>query len=294
MSLSAGFKGAWIAIAGLSVLLAAPQCPARRDAKGIRQVWVPPGSFLMGTDDATLQELRSQSPPAWVAKALESERPQHWVRITDGFWIDRYEVTNAAFQAFVAAGGYTTPAYWSDSGRAWLARQRPGALPAPCPGERPDEPRRCVTWHEADAYARWRGGRLPTEAEWEYTARGPRASRYPWGEAFDASRCNVVGAPGAVPVGTYPGGASWVGAEDMAGNAMEWVADWLGPYDARPDVAMDPVGPKSGSVKVEKGGWWGSNPFVARAAYRHYEDPPEYGDPHIGFRIISPRTAVAR
>ena len=269
------------------VVMAGAHCPARRDAKGIAQVWVPAGTFLMGTDDATLQKLEALDPPAWVRKELGSDRPQHAVRLTDGYWIDTYEVTNAAFRAFVDDGGYATPRYWSERGRAWLATQRLDALPSACPGERPDEPRRCVTWYEAEAYAHWRHGRLPTEAEWEYAARGPNSRRYPWGDRFDASRCNVVDATGPVPVGGYPGGASWVGALDMAGNAMEWVADWLDVRYYAGGSAVDPEGPATGTVKVEKGGWWGSNPFVARSAYRHYEDPPEYGDKHIGFRIVS-------
>jgi len=281
-----------LALAGALVLVLSGQhCGSRRDAMGIEQVWVPAGSFLMGTDDATLQELKSQGPPAWVAKALDSESPQHRVRLTQGYWIDRHEVTNAAFRAFVDDAGYTTPVYWSEAGRAWLAKQKLDALPSACPGERPDDPRRCVTWFEAEAYARWRGGRLPTEAEWEYAARGPQSSRYPWGAAFDASRCNVVGATGPVPVGSLPSGRSWVGADDLAGNAMEWVSDWLDAgYYAR-SVEDDPTGPPTGTVKVEKGGWWGSNPVVARSAYRHYEDPPDYGDKHIGFRIVSASSA---
>ena len=143
-----------------------------------------------------------------------------------------------------------------------------------------------MTWWEAEAYARWRGGRLPTEAEWEYAARGPRSLRYPWGNEWDAARCNVVGSAGATAVGSFPSGASWVGAQDMAGNAMEWVADWLAPYAGAP--ATDPAGPATGKMKVEKGGWWGSNPFVARSAYRHFEDSPDYADHHIGFRVLSP------
>jgi formylglycine-generating enzyme required for sulfatase activity len=91
---------------------------------------------------------------------------------------------------------------------------------------------------------------------------------------------------GLEPAGSYPGGASWVGAHDMAGNVMEWVQDWLGNYPA--GEAVDPSGPENGKVKVEKGGWWGSNMFVARSAYRHFEDPPDYGDFHIGFRIVTP------
>jgi formylglycine-generating enzyme required for sulfatase activity len=66
---------------------------------------------------------------------------------------------------------------------------------------------------------------------------------------------------------------------------MEWVADWLGPYGEGPET--DPRGADTGNVKVEKGGWWGSNPFVARSAYRHYEDPPDYQDHHIGFRVVT-------
>ena len=74
----------------------------------------------------------------------------------------------------------------------------------------------------------------------------------------------------------------------MAGNAMEWVTDWLdvGYYSRSPE--LDPTGPSTGTIKVEKGGWWGSNPFVARSAYRHFEDSPDYGDKHIGFRVVVP------
>jgi formylglycine-generating enzyme required for sulfatase activity len=276
------------------VLLSAQHCGARRDAKGIEQVWVPTGSFLMGTDDAALQELKALDPPKWVAKELDSERPAHRVRLTEGYWIDKYEVTNAAFAAFVADHGYTTPSYWSEAGRAWLGRAGAGTLPSACPGDLPEHPRRCVTWYEAEAYARWRGGRLPTEAEWEYAARGPSSPRYPWGDTFDAARCNVVDSNGPVAVGSYADGASWVGALDMSGNAMEWVSDWLDAAYYGQSPAENPSGPSSGAVKVEKGGWWGSNPFVARCAYRHYEDPPEYGDKHIGFRIVSGGTVAAR
>ena len=262
---------------------------SRRDAAGIAQVLVPPGSFLMGTDDATLDALKALDPPSWAARAFASERPQHTVRLTRSFWIDTYEVTNQAFQAFVDKGVYRMQEYWSAPGRIWLSRQNPDALPLTCPGEGPSLPRRCITWYEAEAYATWRGGHLPTEAEWEFAARGPGARRYPWGDAFDAARCNVVGSTGATAVGSFPGGVSWVGAHDMAGNAMEWVQDWLDTGYYQHAAHDDPTGPATGTVKVEKGGWWGSNPFVARSAYRHYEDPPEYGDAHIGFRVVTPQ-----
>jgi formylglycine-generating enzyme required for sulfatase activity len=259
----------------------------RTDPLGVEQVWVPAGTFRMGTDAAAIEVLRAAGPPSWVVGEFAIEQPAHEVRLTSGFWIDRTEVTNAAFEAFVDAGGYTTEAYWSEPGWTWLSRRDATALPATCPGDGPDLPRRCITWFEAEAYAAWRGGVLPTEAQWEYAARGPESTVYPWGTDWDPARANVIDSAGAVAVGGYPTGASWVGALDMAGNAMEWVADWLAIDYYAQSPADDPTGPASGRVKVEKGGWWGSNPFVARSAYRHFEDPPTYGDEHIGVRIVS-------
>jgi formylglycine-generating enzyme required for sulfatase activity len=259
----------------------------RTDGAGIAQVWVPAGSFRMGSSAESIADVEAMAPPDWVVAEFPSEQPDHEVAISTGFWIDRDEVTNAAFDAFVAAGGYTSEDYWSDDGWAWVSDLDPRGLPKRCPDDAPDVPRRCITWYEAEAYATWRGGMLPTEAQWEYAARGPDSTIYPWGDEWDPTRANVVDAAGAVAVGSYPDGASWVGANDMAGNAMEWVSDWLADYDATSSTTTDPTGPPTGERKVEKGGWWGSNPFVARAAYRHYEDPPTYGDKHIGFRVVS-------
>lgn len=89
-------------------------------------------------------------------------------------------------------------------------------------------------------------------------------------------------------MGSYPDGVSWVGAHGMAGNAMEWVQDWLDVDYYKLGEQYDPQGPETGTIKIEKGGWWGSNAFVARSAYRHFEDPPLYQDHHIGFRIVTP------
>ena len=206
--------------------------------------------------------------------------------MTAGYWIDKNEVTNKAFRVFVDAGGYANRSYWSDAGWEWLNRQTVDMLPNYCLGNLPENPVACVTWFEAEAYANWRGGHMPTEAEWEYAARGPQSLVYPWGNDFDASRCNLVDSKGLKPVGSYPNGASWVGALDMAGNVMEWVQDWLGDYPA--GTVENPTGPATGKVKVEKGGWWSGTSFVARSAYRHFTDPPDYNDFHIGFRIVTP------
>lgn len=258
------------------------------DHFGIEQVWVPAGCFLMGTSAEQAQAVEDADPPSWVARELPSEQPQHEVCLSEGFRIDRYEVTNAAFQAFVDAGGYTSPNYFSDEGAVWLETQDVDKLPLQCTPELdPDAPRVCVTWYEAEAYASWRLGNLPTEAQWEFAARGPDSLLYPWGNEWDEALANVVGSEALTPVGGYPDGASWVGALDMAGNAMEWVQDWLDPKYYQTSEADDPFGPETGTRKVEKGGWWGSNPFVARSAYRHFEDPPTYQDHHIGFRVVS-------
>ncbi len=262
---------------------------ARADATGIQQVWVPAGSFLMGTTEQEAQALQGPDVPGWVKQELPSERPQHEVRLTHGYWIDQYEVTNAAFQAFIDSGGYAKREYWSKDGWDWLSKQpaHSGCLFQKVK-EKADYPCVRVTWYEAEAYAKWRSGDLPTEAEWEYAARGPKSLIYPWGNAFDNDKANVVGSTQLQPVGHYPDGKSWVNAFDMAGNAMEWVQDWLSTNYYALKVRDDPPGPASGTVKIEKGGWWGSNPYVARSAYRHYEDPPEYADQHIGFRVVTP------
>jgi len=257
----------------------------RTDERGVSQVWVPDGSFLMGTNET--DPTGELAPPDRARFELASERPQHEVALSSGYWIDTTEVTNKAYQAFVDDGGYQDRALWSDAGWTWLSGRDPTSLPAACVDAEPDQPRVCITWFEAEAYAAWRRGALPTEAQWEYAARGPSSSIFPWGDDWDASKANVVDSDGLTAVDAHPDGASWVGALDMAGNAMEWVADWYSAAYYKQEVRDDPTGPDKGLKKVEKGGWWGADPYVARSAYRHFEDPPTYQDHHIGLRVVS-------
>jgi formylglycine-generating enzyme required for sulfatase activity len=262
----------------------------RKDDKGIDQVWVPGGVFMMGADAG------SATAPAWARNTFRSEQPMHEVAITRGYWIDLTEVTVEDYAAFKDAGGYEDEASWSEAGWTWLQGMGSTPLPRACveaepSGQQPDEPQVCVTWYEADAYARWRGGRLPTEAEWEFAARGPESNVYPWGNEYDAANANLDGGTKPVAVGSYPKGASWIGALDMAGNAMEWVSDWWSGTYYRDSPGEDPTGPASGTIKVEKGGWWGapddSGEFIGRSSFRLDEDPPTYSDHHIGFRIVT-------
>ncbi len=200
----------------------------RIDPWGIEQVWVPAGTFTMGTSAEAVAALEAAGPPAWLAGAFAAEQPAHEVTLTDGFWIDRYEVTNAAFSAFVDAGGYSTAALWSDDGWAWLSGKDASRLPLHCQGDVPEHPRMCLTWYEAEAYAAWRGGRLPTEAEWEYAARGPESRVYPWGDEFDIERANVINSVTPKPVGSYrraPAGLErWTWrATPWSGSRTGWI-----------------------------------------------------------------------
>ncbi|TDQ66470.1 formylglycine-generating enzyme required for sulfatase activity [Maritalea mobilis] len=263
----------------------------RRDEAGVTQLFVPAGCFQMGTDvDVLKAQAETLEAPDWAADAAQKfEVPAHHVCLTNDYWIDRTEVSNADFAAFVAAGGYEQPDYWSEAGKQWLSGQYIGILPLPCDSsDAPDHPRACITFYEAEAYATWRGGRLPTEAEWEYAARGPQSRVFPWGNEWIEENAHIVGQTGTAPVGQYVEGASWIGALNMSGNVMEWVQDWLGEGYYASSPTNDPTGPETGSKKAEKGGWWGSNPFVARSAYKHYEDGPSYNDAHIGFRVVTP------
>lgn len=262
----------------------------RTDDNGVSQVYVPMGCFVMGTTDEQATYARTLTAPSWAAQRLSSEQPSQEVCLTQGYWIDEFEVTNASFQVFIDADGYTTQEHWSEEGWKWLERQSLEQLFSRCEADSaPDHPRVCVTWYEAEAYAHWRGGRLPTEAEWEFAARGTEALIYPWGNEWDTTKANVENSTGLMAVGSYPEGVSWVGAHDMAGNAMEWVADWLSPnHNHLADQTENPTGLPTGRMKVEKGGWWGSNAIVSRSAYRHFEDTPTYQDHHIGFRVVTP------
>jgi len=235
-------------------------------------VYVPGGTFQMGSDEGD-------------PSAGGDEFPQHSVTL-DGFWIDQMEVTNAQYRQCVEAGACRAPTTCNRG--------------EPTYGEvaRADHPVVCVDWSGAAAYCAWAGARLPTEAEWEYVARGPQGLVYPWGGEFDGARlnycdanCEESWADGAVddgyadtaPVGSYPGGVSWCGALDMAGNVWEWVADWWGKYPS--EAQTNPAGPEMGGYKVLRGGGWSDNQEYVRAANRNYY-PPDARFDHVGFRCV--------
>ncbi len=227
-----------------------------RGGMEVGQVFVPAGSFLMGSEDGN-----------------DDERPVHEVTL-DAFWLDRTEVTNAQFAGCVAAKACRPPADTS----SYTRDQYYGN------DEFADYPVIHVSWNDAGDFCAWAGGRLPTEAEWEFAARGPESRVYPWGDTFDGERLNFCdvncpfdwadksvddGHADTAPVGSYPDGASWVGALDMAGNVWEWVNDWSDSsyYGKSPDE--NPPGPASGESRVLRGGAWGDDDNGERSSYRN-------------------------
>ena len=226
-----------------------------RPADEMAMVYVPTGEFEMGSTAGNIDE-----------------QPVHTVAL-DGFWIDRTEVANAQYLRCVEAGGCEAP------GRGNYEFKDPA---------RTDHPKVSVEWSEAEAYCEWAGARLPTEAEWEYAARGPDRREYPWGDEFEGARLNYCDAncpawsteqtgsmpdetvddsyEETAPAGNYPDGASWCGPLDMAGNVGEWVADWHGEYPA--ERQENPTGPTSGEGRVLRGGSFIGPPNFVRGACR--------------------------
>jgi formylglycine-generating enzyme required for sulfatase activity len=233
---------------------------------GLKMVYVPPGEFMMGSENGD-----------------SDEKPVHKVRITRGFWLGLTPITNAMYAKFIAGNGYTTQAYWTPEGWKWKGK-RTG--PKDYNGfTAPDQPRVGVTWYEAVAFCNWAGLRLPTEAEWEYAARGPENRVYPWGNDFDANRVIYRGNSGRkthpVGEGIRAAGASWVGALDMSGNVWEWVSSLYKPYPYNADDGRESL---SGTgARVLRGGSWGSFEGSVRGADR-YGLTPDGWDLNYGFR----------
>jgi formylglycine-generating enzyme required for sulfatase activity len=175
-------------------------------------VLIPAGGFTMGTDEVDVDQKAVEY--GIIKPWFEDERPAHQVKL-QAFYIDKYEVTNAAYQKFVLATGYRPPPYWNGT-------QYPNGMD--------QYPVVMVSWEDAQAHCKWSGKRLPTEAEWEKAAR-PDQRLYPWGNSFDPNKTNVGGTRGGLtPVGSYENGQSPYGVFDLIGNVWEWTADWYKPY----------------------------------------------------------------
>lgn len=209
-------------------------------------ILIPAGEFQMGSDrDA-------------------SEKPRHKVYLPD-YYIDKFEVTNQQYLKFCKDTGHSLPSL---------------LISGVIPSGKENHPVVGIGWNDADAYCKWAGKRLPTEAEWEKAARGTDGRTYPWGNAWDQNLCNNRTSPyeDTVPVGSYPKGASPYGVMDMAGNAWEWVDDWYKSYPGSP-VAFD----ETGKLKVTRGGAYFYSIFLLLTTARH-PLPPDDRSEYNGFR----------
>jgi formylglycine-generating enzyme required for sulfatase activity len=250
-----------------SLLLASPATARPGPGEATRfapaetdMVLIPGGTFVMGC-------------AATDGECFEDERPTRRVTITQGFWMDVSEVTVAAYRRFARATGQSMP-------------------PAPSWVLADSQPVTNVTWDDAAAYCSWAGGRLPTEAEWEYAARGGNeAWKYPWGATASHEHANWDGVEGrdrwsrVAPVGSFEPNA--FGLLDMAGNAWEWTGDWFDAHTYSASPAVDPGGPPSGTLRAVRGGAFNVPPRSLRVSNRGKFSPAARNQA-FGFRCVRP------
>ncbi len=319
----AAVAGALIAVGGWAAyrMLGTPQAPtssARATTTAPSSATAPAGA----SSAAVATAIDAGSCPAGMAfipggtmymgsrELGPSAQPTHEVTLTH-FCLDKTEVTTSAYLACAATGQCERPpkgVNWPD------IKPEDSKIYSPlCNGphkERGDHPINCVAWSMADIFCKRRHARLPTEAEWEFSARGSGQRNYPWGDdppgphllnacgtecagwfadhgdkhhatMYDADD----GYPATAPVGSFPAGTSEFGVFDLAGNVWEWTADWDGAYSA--EATVDPTGPAKGTARVVRGGdFTGSKAEWASPAYRWRTNPDTYNHA-IGFRCAA-------
>ncbi len=234
----------------------------------------------MGTDDR--------------AAAYDNERPSHSVQV-DAFDIDKFPVTNRRFAAFIDAGGYDRSEFWSPHGWEWRECVDHGAPQGWAPDGQggwnqtmfglvrrldPTEPVIHISFWEAEAFASFEGGRLPTETEWEKAAStdpgSPSQRKYPWGDTPPTSQHANLGQHGwgPAPVGSYPLGASAHGVEQLLGDVYEWTSSLFRPYPGYstfPYPEYSEVFFEGEEFRVLRGASWAPAPSVARNTFRNWD-----------------------
>ena len=227
---------------------------------------IPQGEFTMGSNE-------------------HGDEMPHQV-VLNAYYMDKFEVSNKDYGAFLKETGHTAPAYWDDP--------RLNGKEQPVVG---------VNWYDASKFCEWKGKRLPTEAEWERAAKGPQGSHYPWGHKLTTDKANYGQNVGKTsPVNSFPQGATDNGIYHMAGNVFEWVADWYDPKYYSVSPAMNPQGPaigvdfaNQGAVKVLKGGSWLAPASSLHTSHRFWNQPENnsYGV-GLGFRCAKAGSSDTR
>lgn len=225
----------------------------RNEKDGSTLVYIPGGEFTMGADEFSI------------------ERPPHRVRVKP-FWMGLTEVTNEMYQRFVAETKRPQPTYAQDE------RFNPK-----------DQPVVGVDFADAAAYCEWAGGRLPTEAEWEFAARGTDGRRYPWGNTEPTPDDAVFGLDFATAqpaiAGSNQNDVSPFGVRDMAGNVLEWCSDWAAAYTDTGKVEVDPTGAAQGTHRIMRGACWIYFPPALRCTERLFSLPSLKRN-YAGFRLV--------
>jgi len=239
-------------------------------------VQIPSGEFIMGSDKTDVDY--------WGV-----EGPSHEVYL-DSYWIYRNEVTNAMFQKCIDAGSCTKPAK-TDLPTNHFGKPQYDRNPVVQ-----------ITWEQAQAYCKWAGGILPTEAQWEKAARGTDGRKYPWGNEVPSGKllnlcdknCSLKeqdkkqddGYVNTAPVGSFPGGASIYGVLDMAGNVWEWTADWYSTTYYKTSPSTNPTGPEFGMAKVIRGGSWSDKEAAQFRTAARQQVPATSTFDTLGFRCV--------
>lgn len=281
----------------------------------VEQVLVPEGAFIRGSDREDDLDMRRQY--GFPAPLFVDEHPQKKVSLA-AFKIDLYEVSNAQFKTFIQQTRRMLPYAWMSSGYAMSREQletldvdrlrllatdhfqldmdtremtKPALIVAMLEQQKTLDklPVTGVNWFAADAFCRWRDGRLPSEAEWEKAARGPNGLEYPWGNDWDPTITNTGDdadwEEDIAPVGSYPGNKSFYGAYDMSGNVWEWVADWYQAYEGASHQS-EAFGKHNRVLRGGGGTGHYAISYFFRGATRQFSEP-EMESEDVGFRCVS-------